>query len=90
MFIVDYPPSYPETSSSDLPAYIRPPTPHHSSPLTSTDTPITQIKIWMQDCGMETWVDEVGNVHGRIRARRDGTQTVLLGSHYDTVLDGGA
>ncbi|EFJ50254.1 hypothetical protein VOLCADRAFT_58608, partial [Volvox carteri f. nagariensis] len=49
-----------------------------------------QIKAWMQDCGMESWIDVVGNVHGRIKASRDGTQAVLLGSHYDTVLDGGA
>ncbi|GIL75590.1 hypothetical protein Vretimale_15186 [Volvox reticuliferus] len=49
-----------------------------------------QIKSWMQDIGMQTWIDAVGNVHGRIKASRDGTQAVLLGSHYDTVLDGGA
>ncbi|KXZ47303.1 hypothetical protein GPECTOR_36g29 [Gonium pectorale] len=49
-----------------------------------------QIQQWMRDCGMETWVDAVGNVHGRIKAAHDAQQTVLLGSHYDTVLDGGA
>ncbi|GFR47399.1 hypothetical protein Agub_g9116 [Astrephomene gubernaculifera] len=49
-----------------------------------------QLIRWMQDCGMETWADAVGNVHGRIRSARDGAQELLLGSHYDTVLDGGA
>ncbi|GLC49316.1 hypothetical protein PLESTB_000206000 [Pleodorina starrii] len=48
------------------------------------------IKQWMSDCGMESWVDAVGNVHGRIRSIREGAQALLLGSHYDTVLDGGA
>ncbi|KAG2443601.1 hypothetical protein HXX76_001952 [Chlamydomonas incerta] len=65
-----------------------------------------QLKRWMEDAGMESWVDAVGNVHGRLlpaaaaAAAADGgaeagslpppPQLVLLGSHYDTVLDGGA
>ncbi|PNH03393.1 Allantoate deiminase, chloroplastic [Tetrabaena socialis] len=53
-----------------------------------------QIEAWMRDCGMESWVDAVGNVHGRINATAPGggavLPAVLLGSHYDTVLDGGA
>ncbi len=44
----------------------------------------------MNETGMESWIDAVGNVHGRIRASTSGARTVLLGSHYDTVLDGGA
>lgn len=49
-----------------------------------------QVKQWMADCGMEAWVDVVGNVHGRINSKAPGATAVLLGSHYDTVLDGGA
>ncbi|PNW73987.1 hypothetical protein CHLRE_13g580700v5 [Chlamydomonas reinhardtii] len=65
-----------------------------------------QLKRWMSDAGMESWVDAVGNVHGRLlppapaaaaaaEAAAGGggsaqPKLVLLGSHYDTVLDGGA
>ncbi|KAG2452345.1 hypothetical protein HYH02_003369 [Chlamydomonas schloesseri] len=61
-----------------------------------------QLKLWMTDAGMEAWVDAVGNVHGRLlpatatatAATAGGAASkpavVLLGSHYDTVLDGGA
>lgn len=63
----------------------------------------------MEDAGMESWVDGVGNVHGRLvgvwrhRQQQQGAgeeggehgasrppPAVLVGSHYDTVLDGGA
>lgn len=68
--------------------------------------PPPQLKRWMSDAGMESWVDAVGNVHGRLlppapaaaaaaEAAAGGggsaqPKLVLLGSHYDTVLDGGA
>jgi N-carbamoyl-L-amino-acid hydrolase len=44
----------------------------------------------MRDCGFdEAHVDAVGNVVGRYRADRDGARTLLTGSHYDTVRNGG-
>jgi allantoate deiminase len=42
---------------------------------------------WMRDVGLETRVDAVGNVFGRLQGRDDGV--VLTGSHVDTVPSGG-
>ncbi|SLK09938.1 allantoate deiminase [Enterobacter sp. NFR05] len=48
-----------------------------------------QVAQWMQDAGMLTWQDAVGNICGRYEAASDGAQAVLLGSHLDTVRDAG-
>jgi beta-ureidopropionase / N-carbamoyl-L-amino-acid hydrolase len=44
----------------------------------------------MQDCGFdEVKIDAVGNVVGRYLAATTNAQTLLTGSHYDTVRNGG-
>ena len=44
----------------------------------------------MDDCGFdEVNIDAVGNVVGRYLATSEKAQTLLTGSHYDTVRDGG-
>lgn len=48
-----------------------------------------QVAQWMQDAGMLTWQDAVGNICGRYDAASDDAQAVLLGSHLDTVRDAG-
>jgi N-carbamoyl-L-amino-acid hydrolase len=44
---------------------------------------------WMQAAGLAVEIDEVGNVVGRLRAAAPGAQTLIVGSHYDTVRNGG-
>lgn len=44
---------------------------------------------WMQQAGMNTWQDAVGNVCGRYEAAQPGAQALLLGSHLDTVRNAG-
>lgn len=44
---------------------------------------------WLNDAGLRTWVDVVGNVHGRVEGSADCGGALLLGSHYDSVLDAG-
>lgn len=44
---------------------------------------------WMQEAGMDAHIDALGNVVGRYAAARDDAPTVMTGSHYDTVRDGG-
>lgn len=44
---------------------------------------------WMQQAGMNTWQDEVGNICGRYEAAQPGAQALLLGSHLDTVRNAG-
>jgi len=49
-----------------------------------------QIQAQMQDCGFdEVYIDAVGNVVGRYRAATADAKTLLTGSHYDTVRNGG-
>ncbi|MEO5797650.1 MAG: 2-oxo-4-hydroxy-4-carboxy-5-ureidoimidazoline decarboxylase [Rhodoferax sp.] len=49
-----------------------------------------QIAQGMRDCGFDTvQIDAVGNVVGRYLAATPDAQTLLTGSHYDTVRNGG-
>ena len=47
------------------------------------------IAAWMTDAGMTVHVDAVGNVVGRYAASDAGARTLVTGSHYDTVRNGG-
>ena len=49
-----------------------------------------RISHWMRECGFdEVEVDAVGNVVGRYHGATPHAQTLLTGSHYDTVRNGG-
>ena len=43
----------------------------------------------MREAGLRTWLDAVGNVHGRVDGRARDGPALILGSHYDTVMDAG-
>jgi hydantoinase/carbamoylase family amidase len=47
------------------------------------------IARWMREAGMEVRVDAVGSVVGRYAARDAGAKTLLMGSHFDSVRNGG-
>ncbi|OMO91902.1 Peptidase M20 [Corchorus olitorius] len=47
------------------------------------------IREWMEDAGLTTWVDSMGNLHGRIEGINASAQALLIGSHSDTVVDAG-
>ena len=49
-----------------------------------------QIAQGMKDCGFDTVeIDAVGNVVGRYEGEKPGAKSLLTGSHYDTVRNGG-
>ena len=48
-----------------------------------------QIAQWMREAGMQVQIDAVGNVVGRYLSAEPGAKTLLTGSHYDTVRNGG-
>ncbi|MES2538315.1 MAG: allantoate amidohydrolase [Pseudomonadota bacterium] len=48
-----------------------------------------QLASWMEQAGMQVHVDAVGNVVGRYPADDPSAKTLLTGSHYDTVRNGG-
>ncbi|KAL1834465.1 hypothetical protein ACET3Z_004116 [Daucus carota] len=47
------------------------------------------ISKWMEDAGLTTWVDSMGNVHGRVGGANPSSKALLIGSHLDTVIDAG-
>jgi beta-ureidopropionase / N-carbamoyl-L-amino-acid hydrolase len=48
-----------------------------------------QIREWMLAAGLEVHIDAVGNVIGRLRSAANDAATLITGSHYDTVVNGG-
>ncbi len=48
-----------------------------------------QLAEWMREAGMEAHIDAVGNVVGRYLSHAPDAKTLMTGSHYDTVRDGG-
>ncbi|PRQ30885.1 putative allantoate deiminase [Rosa chinensis] len=43
----------------------------------------------MEDARLQTWVDYLRNVHGRVESRNASAEALLLGSHLDTFVDAG-
>ncbi|XP_026399306.1 allantoate deiminase 2-like isoform X2 [Papaver somniferum] len=50
---------------------------------------INLVQSWMEDAGLRTWVDQMGNVHGRADGMNSHAEALLIGSHLDTVIDAG-
>ena len=48
-----------------------------------------QLRRWMAAAGMRTWADAMANVHGRVKGADADSPAIIIGSHYDTVVDGG-
>ncbi|MYM65764.1 allantoate amidohydrolase [Pseudoduganella sp. FT55W] len=48
-----------------------------------------QILEWMRAAGMDAHIDAVGNVAGVYRSDAPNAKTLMTGSHYDTVRNGG-
>lgn len=47
------------------------------------------IQSWMQDAGLHAWIDNIGNVRGRLRCHMPGAKTLVIASHMDTVVNAG-
>ncbi len=45
---------------------------------------------YMEQAGLTTAIDSVGNLHGFFKSEVPGAKTILMGSHLDTVIQGGA
>jgi N-carbamoyl-L-amino-acid hydrolase len=48
-----------------------------------------QLRDWMHAAGLRSEIDAVGNVVGRYAGGADAAKTLILGSHYDTVVNAG-
>lgn len=47
------------------------------------------VSEWMQAEGMQSWVDEAGNVWGRYQSANQSAKRLIIGSHLDTVPNAG-
>ncbi|MEO8110865.1 MAG: allantoate amidohydrolase [Ginsengibacter sp.] len=48
-----------------------------------------KIAAWMNEAGLQTYIDNVGNVRGRLLSEMEDAKTFVIASHYDTVIDAG-
>jgi hydantoinase/carbamoylase family amidase len=48
-----------------------------------------QLRDWMREAGLRTEIDPVGNVIGHLEGASAAAKTLLVGSHYDTVVNAG-
>lgn len=53
------------------------------------DRAAEQLQDWMHACGLQVTRDSVHNIHGFLPASTPGARTLYLGSHLDTVREGG-
>ena len=47
------------------------------------------IAQWMKDAGLTVHIDAVGNMIGRKEGKQHGAPSIIIGSHIDTVINGG-
>lgn len=48
-----------------------------------------KLQHYFESAHLKTWIDSVGNVHGVLEGEDSGAQEIIIGSHYDTVKQGG-
>lgn len=48
-----------------------------------------QLEVWMREAGLHVHRDAVGNVVGRLASGDNDAKTLITGSHFDTVQNGG-
>lgn len=55
--------------------------------------PLDQARVkigeYFQECGMTVWYDTAGNVHGWLDCEKENAPEICMGSHLDTVKEGG-
>jgi len=49
----------------------------------------TLVAHWMQQAGLDTRIDAIGNIRGRLASNKAGAKTLVIASHIDTVVNAG-
>lgn len=47
------------------------------------------IGAYFEECGLSVWMDTAGNVHGKLSCGNKNAREIYMGSHLDTVKEGG-
>src|SRR6185312_7616958 len=48
-----------------------------------------KIEAWMNEAGLQTSIDNMGNVRGILTSENKDPKTFVIGSHFDTVVNAG-
>ena len=48
-----------------------------------------KVQQWMKGAGLQTTIDNIGNIRGRLKARNGVTKTFVIASHIDTIINAG-
>ena len=48
-----------------------------------------KIASWMREAGLETRVDNIGNIRGKLKSKNPDAKTFVIGSHFDTTIHTG-
>jgi allantoate deiminase len=49
----------------------------------------TKVAAWMKEAGLQTRIDQIGNVRGKLLSKVNGAKTLVIASHIDTVVNAG-
>ncbi len=48
-----------------------------------------KIESWMKEAGLRTYIDNIGNIRGKLSSQKNNAKTFVIASHFDTVIDAG-
>src|SRR5476651_788486 len=48
-----------------------------------------KVAAWMKEAGLQTRIDQIGNVRGKLLSKVPGAKTFVIASHIDTVVNAG-
>src|SRR5437868_1743576 len=48
-----------------------------------------KVQQWMKGAGLQTTIDNIGNIRGRLKASNGATKTFVIASHIDTIINAG-
>jgi len=48
-----------------------------------------KIESWMKEAGLQTYIDNIGNVRGKLFSENKNAKTFVIASHFDTVINAG-
>jgi len=48
-----------------------------------------KVLLWMKEAGLKAWIDNIGNVRGRLQTDLPNAKTLVIASHIDTVVNAG-
>jgi allantoate deiminase len=48
-----------------------------------------KVEQWMKQAGLQTRVDTIGNIRGRLVSKKAGAKTFVIASHIDTIINAG-